>query len=91
MTEHTQTAPRVLLKEQWVRQRKTNTICSHLYMESKKKLLIKKNRYATSNKDLLYSTGNYSQYPVINEKKPTMKNNLKNNVYLYNRIILLCT
>ena len=69
MTEHTQTAPRVLLKEQWVRQRKTNTICSHLYMESKKKLLIKKNRYATSNKDLLYSTGNYSQYPVINEKK----------------------
>ena len=66
-TEHTHTTPRVLFEKKWVRQRKTNTICSHLYVESKKKtkLIFKKYIYATSNKDLLYSTGNYSQYLVI--------------------------
>ena len=31
-----------------------------------------------NNKFLLYSTGNYIQYPVINHEK-----NMKNNVYVY--------
>ena len=43
-----------------------------------------------NNKVLLYSTGNYTQYPMINhnrkeyEKKKKKEKNTKKNVYMYN-------
>ena len=35
-----------------------------------------------TNKDLLYSKGNYTQYPVI-YSFPVMEKNLKKNIFMY--------
>ena len=44
----------------------------------------------TTNKDLLYSKGNYTQYPVI-YSFPLMEKNLKKNIFIYVcKMELLC-